>query len=86
MLDLAVGTLSIDATSSIDVTGKGRGPGNYCGGCGGSYGGYGAGQSPNDTYGDYRDPDDWGTGSGWLYNVGGHGGGQIRIVADSLVL
>ncbi|MBU0677139.1 MAG: Ig-like domain-containing protein [Verrucomicrobia bacterium] len=55
-------------------------------GAGGSYGGFGGGRDGyyNDVYGDFRDPDDLGTGGGsWC---GGKGGGLIRLTAGELVL
>jgi hypothetical protein len=74
------GTLLVDASSKIDVTGKGylarRTTGNTTVGgaafdSGGSYGGRGSGSGTNAVYGDYADPDDWGAGGG----VGPGGGG-----------
>ena len=90
------GTLSVDATSSIDVTGKGYVSGRTTGNTtvGGatskaaaSYGGLGEtgpGASTNAVYGDYADPNDWGSGGGGP--AGGAGGGLVRIHAETLVL
>ena len=54
---------------------------------GGSYGGLGGEliveDQTNQVYGDYRDPDDWGSGGA---NNGGDGGGLVRINAGSVVL
>jgi hypothetical protein len=75
-LDLTVsGQVSVDATSSIDVTGEGYGMGVTTGGTttgaatglsSGSYGGLGGSLSgsPNAVYGDYTNPTDWGQ---WLH-------------------
>jgi RHS repeat-associated protein len=54
-------------------------------GSGGSYGGLGAGPRPNAVYGDYADPEDWGSGGG-RPNTGAHGGGLIRVRAGSITL
>ena len=73
-LDVA-GTVLVDATSRIDVSGKGYRPGyttgnttvgGATGNSGGSYGGLGGvyGGASNAVYGDYADPNDWGSGSG----------------------
>ena len=104
-LDLEVtGTLSVDAASRIDVTGKGylagRTTGNTTTGgatvsSGGSYGGLGgsSGGTTNAVYGDYAEPDDWGSGSGDNIPYGGvpsewraAGGGLVRIVAGTMQL
>jgi RHS repeat-associated protein len=79
------GTLSVDATSRIDLTGKGRLSGGYFGG--GSYGGLGAGGVPyaNPIYGDYADPDEPGSGAG--NDLGRYpGGGLVRATAGTLAL
>ena len=93
-LELEVaGTILVDATSRIDVSGKGyvagRTTGNTTvggatGESGGSYGGLGGvfGGSTNGVYGDYADPDDWGSGGG----SGSSGGGLLRLTADTLTL
>jgi hypothetical protein len=93
-LDLTVsGTLLVDATSSINVSGCGYLPGYTFGNttvggasdaAGGSYGGLGGGNStstPNMTYGDYRNPNELGSGSG-TFVAGVPGGGLARITAD----
>ncbi len=85
--------LSVDATSRIDVSGRGY-PGNRTLGnttvgaatksSGGSYGGMGParwGGAPNGVYGDYRDPAELGSGGGEI--DGGSGGGLLRIVAET---
>ncbi|HKI32602.1 MAG TPA: hypothetical protein VKA46_12095, partial [Gemmataceae bacterium] len=94
LLDLHVtGTLMVDAASRIDVSGKGYGQfrttGNTTNGAatgysGGSYGGlgglrFGSG-STNAVYGDYADPNDWGSGGT------ASGGGLVRITAGTLTL
>ena len=73
-LDLTVTQqVIVDASSKIDVTGKGYLPGYTTGNTtvggapaasGGSYGGLGASDrgATNAVYGDYADPDDWGSG------------------------
>ncbi|MCY2990022.1 MAG: right-handed parallel beta-helix repeat-containing protein, partial [Planctomycetota bacterium] len=89
-LDLTVtGTLTVDATSSIDVSARGylagRTVGNTTTGAatvnsGGSYGGLGAGTDggvTNAAYGDYRDPQLPGSGGA----RGGAGGGAVKITA-----
>ena len=96
---LVAGTLSIDAASKIDVSGKGylagRTTGNTSvgaasGDAGGSYGGSGAGDGTGGTnavYGDYADPDDWGSGSGGAFRGPSQpGGGLVRISATDLEL
>ncbi len=96
------GTLLVDGTSRIDVSGKGylggRTTGNTTLGAatelaGGSYAGWGGGNgiygSINATYGDFADPDDWGSGGGnspRYGTIGGTGGGLARITAANLVL
>ncbi|MGI0150030.1 MAG: hypothetical protein ACREDF_10940, partial [Thermoplasmata archaeon] len=114
-LELDVDALAIDATSAIDVTGRGYlggnrgdnttsrgftlgnvpggGAGNSLGRPGGSYGGLGgSGVSsigkPNAVYGDYRNPNELGSGGSGLGFSGqgvplraGNGGGLVRIQA-----
>jgi len=55
---------------------------------GGSYGGLGGaiGGTSNPAYGDFRDPNDPGSGGGTNLRVGGNGGGVIRIVVQTLNL
>jgi large repetitive protein len=93
-LDLNVtGTLTVDGTSRIDVSGEGYQPGYTTGNttvgaatgqAGGSYGGLGAANNgtPNAVYGDYANPNDWGSGA----SGGGSGGGLVRITAGVLRL
>ena len=75
---------------SIDVTAKGYLPGRTAeivpysaGDSGGSYGGLGGsfGGSTNNTYGDYFDPNDVGSGGSVYY-----GGGLVRLNAGNLQL
>lgn len=90
--------LTIDKSSKIDVTGKGylanRTVGNVTDGAaqatdfrstpGGSYGGLGGvpSGSTGKVYGDYRNPNELGSGSAnW-----GAGGGLVRISADGIML
>jgi RHS repeat-associated protein len=104
-VDLSAVTLTIDATSKIDVTARGflggrqsgnpfAGPGmtfgfqaGSTGRSGGSNGGLGgaAGGSANPVYGDFRDPNEPGSGGGsGSTNLAGNGGGLIRVVAGTL--
>jgi RHS repeat-associated protein len=103
-------SLTIDATSRIDVTGRGflghvqpgnnfieRGmtagfqPGSVCA-SGGGHGGLGgfsgcSAAASNPVYGDFRNPNDAGSGGGGVLNgLGGNGGGLVRIVAQTLQL
>ena len=90
-LDIQVlGTLSVSSNSSIDVSSKGylakrtypnttNNASTYE--CGGSYGGLGGGAGPNALYGDFRDPNELGSG-GWALP----GGGLARVVAGLLQL
>ncbi len=84
--------LLIDASSSINVSGTGYLPGYTLGNttngaasftAGGSYGGLGGlccGSTDNAVYGDYRYPNELGSGSG-TYSSGGIGGGLVQITA-----
>ncbi|MFO0957422.1 MAG: hypothetical protein U0800_08130 [Isosphaeraceae bacterium] len=88
----------IDASSAIDVTGRGYASGYTSGNttvggavgyAGGSYGGRGGPTSnlapvnaTNLAYGDYADPDDWGSGGGGA----SRGGGLVRLHAAALQL
>jgi hypothetical protein len=101
-LDLTVsGLITVDATSRIDVTGKGYGLGVTSGGTttggasgdsGGSYGGLGgvASGQTNAAYGDYTNPTDWGSGgnniNGGYLAGSGAGGGLVRLTAQTLAL
>ena len=88
-LDLRVaGKLTVDSTSRIDASGKGYRSGRTLGNLpgstarqGGSYGGMGAG-SASAVYGDFRNPNEQGSGGG----SGRAGGGLLRINAGELVL
>jgi YD repeat-containing protein len=53
---------------------------------GGSYGGLGGGGSANAVYGDFRNPNDAGSGGARVNDPAGNGGGLVRIVAAALVL
>ncbi|HEV8719169.1 MAG TPA: tandem-95 repeat protein [Candidatus Binatia bacterium] len=106
-LDITAQSLSIDATSRIDVTGRGflggGQPGNPSStngmtvgfqatnqsGTAGSYGGLGGNfsGSTNPVYGDFRNPNEVGSGGGGFQGApAGNGGGLVRIVAQSVVL
>ena len=89
------GAVWVDGTSKIDVSGlgylAGRTSGNTTvgaasGASGGSYGGLGGNHSgsANAVYGDYADPNDWGSGSS--AGQGNAGGGLVRVTAGSLQL
>jgi hypothetical protein len=92
-LDLTVaGTVSIDSTSQIDVSGKGYLPGRTTGNttvggavgvAGGSHGGRGG--MGIAVFDDYADPEDWGAGGG-SGGGGGAGGGLVRLTAGNLIL
>ncbi len=94
-MDVA-GSIVVDATSKIDVSGQGYLPGHTTrnttvnaatGSWGGSYGGLGGGSgvgATNAVYGDFLNPEHWGSGGGGL--SGGRGGGLVRITADGLVM
>lgn len=93
------GLLTVSTNSRIDVSGKGyvagRTAGNVSEGAasgtsGGSYGGLGGvgGFSngnglPNAVYGDYAQPEDWGSGGG---PGGSSGGGRMHLQAQRLQL
>jgi len=105
---LSASTITVDATSRIDVTARGflggNQPGNPFGENGttvgfvrgstvfggGSYGGLGGaagGGVVNPVYGDFRDPNEVGSGGGsGSGRLGGNGGGLVRIVAQTLQL
>ena len=80
--------------SRIDVSYNGYLPGHTSGNTtngastgtsGGSYGGLGGGLGvPNAIYGDYADPEDWG--SGGSTGSRSPGGGLVRITANVFVL
>ena len=100
-LDMSLWTLTIDATSRIDLIGRGYRAdlteGNVAGsqaGAGGSHGGLGSAYStaiPAPTYDDFTNPTDLGGGGGtWGGYGGGAGGGlfllnAINIVNDSAI-
>ena len=108
-VDLSANTLTVDATSKIDVTGRGflggNQPGNPFGKngmtsgfqngstmrAGGSYGGLGGVNTGegvvNPVYGDFRNPNEVGSGGAVpSSSTAGNGGGLIRIVAQSFQL
>ncbi|MBN2451465.1 MAG: hypothetical protein JXR77_13825, partial [Lentisphaeria bacterium] len=100
-VDLAVtGTVAVDAASSIDLSGRGYLPGRTVGNtaagaasgrAGGSYGGRGGQEVgsagiPNPVYGDYRAPNEPGSGGGAQHAGAGAGGGLASITADTLSL
>lgn len=96
-LDLTVaGTITVDASSRINVSGKGYLAGQTVGNtteegakgrASGSYGGQappdGEAHPSNAAYGDYREPAEWGSGGG--PPVGGTSGGWVRIEAGQFV-
>ena len=88
-------TLTVDASSTIDVSARGYQAGRTLGnttiggpqrGAGGAYGGLGRydwdGNGSNQVYGDFRNPDELGTGGGNQNSEGAVGGGLVRIAAD----
>ncbi|OGV75042.1 MAG: hypothetical protein A3K18_14425 [Lentisphaerae bacterium RIFOXYA12_64_32] len=91
LLLTVTGNLTLDSTSTIDVSNRGyligRTNGNSTSGAatrmaGGSYGGLGsdpADGDPNWVYGDYRDPNELGSGGGTAWGSGGSGGGLVRL-------
>jgi hypothetical protein len=91
-LDLLVTNQVIVSTNSrIDVSGKGYLPASPSGSAsGGSYGGLGGDghytgkptDVANPVYGDYADPEEWGSGGGGGYA----GGGLVRLAAGTLHL
>ncbi len=93
-LELTIaGALTIDASAKIDVSGRGYLPGRTAGNAtvggatgraSGSYGGLGDGLNGirNPVYGDYRDPNEPGSGGG-PDNAAGSGGGLVRIAAHN---
>ena len=94
-LELICETLEIDSTSSIDVSERGypveSGPGGaifYR--AGGSYGGRGANENGGveNTYGDFAQPNEPGSGGGEPggYDHGGSGGGMVHIHATTLIV
>ena len=106
-LDIVVtGTIQIDSTSRIDVSGRGFLGGGQAGnpsatngmtvgfqstnqsGTAGSYGGLGGGSvATNPVYGDFRNPNEVGSGGGGFQGApAGNGGGLVRIIAQSIVL
>ncbi len=93
-LDLRVsGRLYVSANSTLSAVGKGYLPGRtypntttnastgYSGGSYGGLGGVSSGASANPVYGDFRNPNEPGSGGGQ-----GPGGGLVRINADELEL
>jgi hypothetical protein len=92
------GTLSVDTSSRIDVSSLGylhgrttpnTTVGAATGNSGGSHGGRGGsnGGTTNALYGDFADPEDWGSGGSALGSLsGGDGGGLVRITAGRLLL
>ncbi len=101
-LEVNATTVTIDNTSKIDVTDRGflggARPGNPFGNNGmtlnfalgstsgsGSHGGFGAGTA-NPVYGDFRNPNEIGSGGSTAASSAGNGGGLVRIVAESMQL
>jgi len=83
--------IEVDATSRIDVSGKGHLPsaevGNYCGGSHGGLGGAYGSCATNAVYGDYLAPTAFGMGgrySGSSY--ANRGGGALKLVTRSFKL
>ncbi|MPZ77339.1 MAG: PKD domain-containing protein, partial [Deltaproteobacteria bacterium] len=109
-LDINTQSLQLDATSRIDVDGRGfLGAGQsgnphglrgmtvgfavgsnlrFGGGYGGLGGSYPSSGFSNPVYGDFRNPNDVGSGGSSFesFNLAGNGGGLVRIVAQTLTL
>jgi hypothetical protein len=92
----AMGSVSVDASSLIDVSGRGyiqdytignTATGGSSGRSGGSYGGLGGAYlgEANPTYGSVLNPNELGSGAGET-SSGGSGGGLVRITARELLL
>ncbi len=82
--------LRVDATSRIDVTGRGIGPGSGAGMAGGRHcctgggghggaGGYGQLTYGGATYGSITEPMDLGSGGGYVAGSTSYGGGAVRL-------
>ena len=94
-LTITATDLTVDASSRIDVSSKGYLENRTLGNAirsgsdisGGSYGGYGGAWSGTqaEVYGDFKNPNELGSGAGVRDN-GGAGGGLVRITADNLQL
>jgi hypothetical protein len=94
---MVTNNLFVDATSTINVSGNGYLPGYTLGDtttgaatytAGGSYGGMGGlccGGVSDALYGDYRFPENVGSGSG-TYSGGAPGGGLVQITAGTALL
>lgn len=90
-LVLTSASFSIDATSSIDLTGKGNLPNAaVTGSSGGSYGGLGGiyvdGGTTNAVFGSSILPTDFGIGGIGVEGAMTYGGGSINLITDSLTL
>ncbi len=105
-LILNVDSLLIDASSRIDVSGRGYAAGQTLGigwngrtlgnqpgsgrRAGGSYGGLGSVGDTSDPatsiYGDFRNPNELGSGGGSDDSAAGAGGGLVRLTAGSITL
>ncbi|XXF08322.1 hypothetical protein J3Q00_20425 [Pseudomonas sp. D2-3] len=89
-ITISADQIEVDSTSRIDVSGQGlfgnTSIGNYSGGSyGGSAGVYSAGSS-NATYGDFREPKDFGTGGRQTSTNYTRGGGAIELRTGLLKL
>ena len=90
-LTISANTISVDSSSKIDVSGKGRVDSINVSNAGGSYGGYGSlGYSSysrtwgrtNVPYGNSRAPIDYGVGS----YTNERGGGALKLITNNLLL
>ncbi|WLQ16801.1 hypothetical protein O5O45_12820 [Hahella aquimaris] len=89
-IDWVADSVTIDETSSIDVTGFGRnyieGTGTQAGGSYGGKGGSGASSNSGPVYGDSRYPIDFGAGGRGKSTSSVRGGGAIKLVTHALKL
>lgn len=88
-LSISAQTITVDATSRIDVTARGLLPSAAVTGfSGGSHGGPGGpyNGTTNATYGDLRAPIDCGTGGRGRNGRQSRGGGAIKLIANELNL
>ncbi|HLD67858.1 MAG TPA: hypothetical protein VJA19_17660, partial [Pseudomonas sp.] len=91
-ITLTADTIEVDATSFIDVSGKGSLPspavGNHCGGSHGGLGGRYASCTTNPVYGEYLAPTGFGMGGRYsgTSTQDTRGGGALKLVSRSLIL
>jgi len=88
-LEITANTIHIDATSKVDVSGRGfYTASGVMSNAGGSYGGYGGRRNyyglgtTNEPYGNAREPVDFGIGQ----NSAHRGGGALKLITNNLTL